>query len=108
MKKATLLAPRNAAREILSEADAQRMLDSGSWVIATIPKKPTAGARNQRAYMQRRLAAGFKKLETLLPERVYDALAAMRREGESTAELIARLIESSDDNDETRQVRRQK
>lgn len=100
MKKARLLAPRNMAREILSDVDAQRMLDSGSWVIATIPKKPTAGARNQRNYMRRRLAAGFRKLEILIPERVYAALHARRQEGESMASLLERLLaESSGDND---------
>ena len=105
MKKPTLLAPRNSAREILSDTDAERMLASGSWVIATVPKKRTAHAKTQQAYMRRRLAAGYKKLELLLPEPVFDSLQAKRREGESMAELLERLISlTSDDNDENSQV----
>ena len=105
MKKAKLLAPRNSAREILSDSDAQRMLDSGSWVIATIPKKRSAGARNQENYMRRKLDAGFKKLEILLPEHVYNSLRARRQEGEPMAMVVERLlIESSGDNGENSQV----
>jgi len=101
MKKPTLLAPRNSAREILSDTDAERMLQSGSWVIATIPKKRTARAKTQQAYMRRRLAAGYKKLEFLVPEHVYHALQSRQRDGESLAELLERLISlTSDDNDE--------
>lgn len=109
MKKATLLAPRNAAREILSEPDAQRMLDSGSWVVATIPKKQSSGARNQANYMRRRLEAGYRKLEVLLPEHVYSALHERRHDGESMAMVVERLLaESSDDIDEEGQLGRQK
>ncbi|MGQ7959893.1 hypothetical protein ACUTAF_19610 [Pseudomonas sp. SP16.1] len=105
MKKATLLAPRNSAREILSDSDAQRMLDSGSWVIATVPKKPTAGAVNQRNYMRRRLEDGYRKLEVLLPEHVHGALYARRLEGESLAELLERLLaETPDDSADKSQV----
>lgn len=101
MKKATLLAPRNAAREMLSEVDIQRLLDSGSWVIATIPKKPTAGAINQRNYFQRRLEAGFRKFQVLLPEHVFNALHGRRHKGETVAEMLERLLAESDtDNEE--------
>lgn len=99
--KAKLLAPRNAAREIMSETDAQRMLDSGSWVIATIPKKRSARAINQQNYMRRRLEAGYRKLEILLPEHIHNILHSRLREGETYAELVTRIILlTSDDNSE--------
>lgn len=101
MKKAKLLAPRNMAREVLSDTDAQRMLDSGSWVLATIPKKRSARAINQQNYMRRRREAGYRKLEILLPEYAHDILHSMQRDGETMAELVERLILlSSDDNSE--------
>lgn len=106
MKKAKLLAPRNMAREILSDTDAQRMLDSGSWVIATIPRKRSAGAKRQEAYMRRRLETGYRILHTLLPDHVFAELRARLHEGESLAELVERLLaESIADNSEKGKVR---
>lgn len=96
MKKAKLLAPRNSAREILSESDAERMLQSGSWVLAVIPKKATAGAKRQSDYWRRRLEAGYKKLQVLLPERVFNSLQAKRRDGETLAGMLERLLSESD------------
>ena len=98
MKKATLLAPRNSAREILSDTDAQRMLDSGSWVIATVPKRPTAGAINQRKFKRRRAEAGYRRLDIMLTKQVFNALQARRQSGESLAALIKRLLELPDDD----------
>lgn len=98
MKKAKLLAPRNMAREILSESDAERMLQSGSWVIASIPKKRTAGARNQANFFRRRLDAGYRKLQVLLPNHVFNSLQAKRRDGETLASLLERLLFESDSN----------
>jgi hypothetical protein len=104
-----LLAPRNAAREILSDSDAERMLSSGSWVIAKIPKKQSAGARNQKNYMRRRLEAGYRKLEVLLPAHVYRALHVRQQDGESMAMVVERLLaESSVDNDKEGQSGGQK
>jgi len=98
--KAKLLAPRNMAREILSDVDAQRMLDSGSWVIAAIPKPVTPGAKRQRKFKRRRAEAGYKRLEVLLSERIFDVLQARRQKGESLAELIKRLLELPGDTAE--------
>lgn len=92
MKKARLLAPRNMAREILSDTDAQRMLDSGSWVLAAIPKKQSAVAKRQREFWRRREAAGYKKLLLILPGHVVDELHVLQREGETMAELVERLM----------------
>lgn len=100
MKKATLLAPRNMAREILSEVDAQRMLDSGSWVLAVIPKKTTPAMKRQRKFRRNRIAAGYRRFEVLLPEHVHNALHALRREGETVAKMVERLIGLSGNTDE--------
>ena len=96
MKKAKLLAPRNMAREVLSDTDAQRMLDSGSWVIATIPKKRSTGARNQENYVRRKLEAGYRKLHVLLPEHVYRELYARLHDDEAISSLLERLLSASD------------
>lgn len=100
MKKGQLIAPRNVAREVLPGVDMQRLLDSGSWVIVNLPKKPTRHSIAQRDYMQRRFAAGYKKLEILLPEHVYSFLQSRLRDGESMAELVERLILSTGDNNQ--------
>lgn len=100
MKKATLLAPRNAAREILSDSDAERMLSSGSWVIAKIPKSVTPNAKRQRKFKRQRAEAGFKRLEVLLAAQVFNSLQARLQKGESLAALIKRLLELPDNADE--------
>lgn len=100
MKKARLLAPRMATREMMDGPDLERMLDSGSWVIATVPKKPTAHAISQRRYWSRRHEAGYKRLSLLLPEHVYEAFYSQCRDGETLALLLERLLnESVTDND---------
>lgn len=100
MKKGQLLAPRNMAREILSEADAERMLQSGSWIIATIPKKTTPAMARQRKFRRNRITAGYRRFEVLLPEHVHSALHALRREGETVAKMVERLIGLSGNSDE--------
>jgi hypothetical protein len=100
MKKGQLLAPRNTAREILSDVDAQRMLDSGSWVYAVLPKKSTPAMKAQRKFRRNRIAAGYRRFEVLLPERVHNALHALQREDETFAQLVERLIGLSGNADE--------
>ncbi|MNZ10246.1 hypothetical protein D3C78_270860 [compost metagenome] len=99
MKKPTLLAPRNQAREITSEVDAQRMMESGSYVECTIPKKPSKALIAQRALDQRKREAGLRILHVALPPAVLDAIHARLREGETMARLIERLISESDTNE---------
>src|SRR3990167_1344247 len=98
MNKAKLLAPRNTAREVMSESDAERMLQSGSWVIATIPKKRSAGAKRQSDYWQRRLEAGYRKLQVILPDHVFHELHARLHAGETLALMLERLLSESDPN----------
>ena len=92
MKKAQLLAPKMATREMVDGPDLERMLASGSWVIATIPKKPTARAKTMRQFRSRRLAAGYRRFEVLLPEHIYNALHALRQDGETFVKLFERLL----------------
>lgn len=100
MQKAILIVPAKFAREMVPNADTDQKLASGSYLLATVPKKPTAHAIAQRNYLRRRFVAGYKKLEILLPEHVYSLLQSRLREGESMASLLERLlVESSDDND---------
>lgn len=98
MKKGILIAPRNAAREVLPGVDMQRLLDSGSWVIATVPKKPSAHCIAQREYKQRQLEAGYRDFHTLLPAPVFNRLRAMLHEGETFSELVERLLSIADDH----------
>lgn len=91
--KSYLLAPRNATREILSPADAEKMLSGGSWVRVTLAK-PSAVSKRQRDFRRRRRSAGYRQLSVLLPEQFFDELVAMKRPGETEADLLTRLVAS--------------
>jgi hypothetical protein len=95
--KSILLTPRASVREVLSPLDAERMLRSGSWMKAVVPKPVSAGAKRQRAFLDRRRQAGFHRLDIYLPPRVFAALLSRRKPGESMASLIERLISSTCD-----------
>ena len=92
MKKPKLLVPAMYAREMIDSPDLDRLLASGSYVVATRPKKPTDVTKRQRLFRQRRLAAGYRSLGVLLEEDIYSALLAARKDGESLAALIKRLL----------------
>ncbi|WP_141232995.1 hypothetical protein [Pseudomonas sp. Irchel 3A7] len=96
--KSKLVVPRNQAREMVPGPDLDRMLNSGSYLLATVPNKPTAHCIAQKEYMQRRLDAGFKKLQVLLPEPIFNKLRERCRDGESMAELLERLLSASDND----------
>jgi hypothetical protein len=98
VKKPKYVAPRMYVREMVDGPDLDRMLASGSHVLAVLPKKPSAHCIAQKEYLQRRFAAGYKKLEILLPEHFYSFLQSRLRDGESMASLLERLILSSGDN----------
>lgn len=102
--KTKLLVPAMYAREMIDGPDLDRYLASGSYLIGTRPKKPTDHAIAQRAFKQRRSEAGFKRLDVLLDEQIYNALMARRRDGESLAAIIKRLLNLPDDNDQTSMV----
>lgn len=98
MQKTILLVPTKFAMEMLPNADTEQKLASGSYLIATKPKKLTANAIAQREFKRRRSDAGFKKLDILLEEQIYNALLARRRDGETLAEIIKRLINLPDND----------
>ncbi len=99
MKKPKYIAPRMYVREMVDGPDLDRMLESGSYLVASMPKKPTRHSVAQKEYMQRRFAAGYKSLNVLLPEPVFNQMRAMLQEGETFAELLERLMFSFSDND---------
>lgn len=107
--KPVLIAPRSQAREIDPDSpDFRRYLDSGSWVLVVIPKKLTPLAKRQRKFKRKREAAGYKKLEVLLPPHVVEAVYAKRLNGETMAELIKRVFGLSDDSEEISQQQTQR
>jgi len=97
MKKPTLLVPRQNVREILSPDDAARMLASGSWVVAVLPKPRRCSTRKVAAFRQRLKEKGYRQLHVMLSGEVIDALHAQKRDGETLAEVIERLLSYADD-----------
>jgi hypothetical protein len=102
--KSVLIVPAKYATEMFMNADVEQKLASGSYLIATRPKKPTANTLAQRAFKRRRGEAGFKKLEALLDQQIYNALQARRQDSETIAGLIERLINLPDNNDQISMV----
>lgn len=96
MKKPTYIAPRMYVREMVDGPDLERMLESGSYMIATVPKKPTDVTKRQRQFRNRRLEAGYRRFEVLLPAHIYELLHLLRHDGETMASLIARLASGND------------
>ena len=98
MQKTILLVPTMYAREMVPNADTEQKLASGSYLIGVKPKKQSAVAKRQRLFRDRRIADGFKRLDVLIDEQIYNALLARRRSGESFAALIKRLLELPDND----------
>ena len=94
--KSKLLAPRAACREMMPNADTERMVESGSWVYAVVPKKRTTHNKQQCAYYKRRLDAGFVKLSFLAPRELRDELQSRLLPGETMAQLLERLLSGLD------------
>lgn len=97
MKKPTLLVPRQNVREVLSEVDAARMLASGSWVKAVLPKPRRSSTRKVTAFRQRLKEKGYRQLHVMLRGDVIDALHAQKRGGETLANVIERLLSYADE-----------
>lgn len=93
MKTPVWIAPRNRCIEMIPGPDLQRYLDSGSYVRASLPTAKTKDVtKRQRAFLRRRRAEGYWKMQVLLPPHVADALHALQQEGETMAELVERLL----------------
>lgn len=95
--KTKLLVPAMYAREMIDGPDLDRYLASGSYLIGTRPKKPSAVLERQRKFQRRRAEAGYKILRVLLPGYVFNALHAELKDGETIAELVERLISNTTD-----------
>lgn len=96
MKKPVLLVPRQSVREILSPGDAARMLASGSWCVAVLPKPRRRSTRKVAAFRQRRKEKGFRYLHVMLRGEVIDALHAQKHGDETLADVIGRLLGYAD------------
>lgn len=93
MKPPVWIAPRNACRDMQPGPDLQRLLDSGSYVKASVATVKTRDVtKRQRAFLRRRREAGYWKMQVLLPPHVADALHALQQDGETMAELVERLL----------------
>lgn len=84
------------ARSVLLNTDIQQGLETGRLLLAVKVKKPTYHAIAQRAFKRRCSEAGFKRLDVLLEERIYNALLARRQSGETLAAIIKRLLNLPD------------
>lgn len=98
MQKPTLVVNRKYVREMLPGADLDRMLATGDNLVAVKPKKPSRHSVVQKEFEQRRRAAGYRVLHTLLPEHVYTLLLSRLRKGENMASLLERLLKSEADS----------
>lgn len=98
MQKTILLVPAMYGREMLPNADTEQKLASGSYLIATKPKKPTRHSVTQKEFEQRRREAGYKKLQVLLPEPVFNKLRARLHGEETLASLLERLLAETDNH----------
>lgn len=78
-------------REI-DEADTERMVKAGWFVVPPPSKAPSANARLLRDFKRRKRLLGFRRLDVLLPATAYAALLAQKREGEPLSDLLTRLI----------------
>lgn len=91
MKAKKLIHPSHA-REVLSEQDAKRLRDIG-WLELADAKPVGKSAAWQRRFRQRCAEQGFKQFTVWLPAKTFSALAAMKKPGETFAELIERITE---------------
>lgn len=98
--KVMLIAPRNMVREMTSEADVERLLQSGSWCRVAGTKPISKGAAWQRQFRARNRLLGFKWFTVWLPPETFAALVAVKRQDEDFAELIKRLLELPNSSDE--------
>lgn len=85
------LVRQSAVQTILSPDDAERMLSTGDWLIAT-PKPKTRMAARMRLLRNRRTAEGWVSLNFWLDAEDHAAVRAALRPGETYSELLVRLV----------------
>lgn len=82
------------ARCVLTEDEAARLRHHG-WLELPQPKAVSKGAAEQRLLRERRRAQGIRELLVWLPGEIFQALEDRKREGESMADVIIRLVNRS-------------
>lgn len=92
MKKAVLIAPRSACKEMVPSPDMDRLLSSGSWLLAA-PKAKTKKAAEMRALRRGRRADGWASMTLWFTLEQFAAIKAALLPGEDYASLVLRLLE---------------
>lgn len=92
MKKPILVVPRNAVREMVAGADADRLLASGSWCRVASTKPESANVRRERVYRRRREQRGCKRIDMWISREAFDSLLAKRLAGETMIATLERLL----------------
>lgn len=78
----------------MSEQEAARLRAAG-WLELADAHPVTKSAGWQREFRQRRKELGLKRITAYIPLRTFDELMAMKKPGETTADLLVRLLHSS-------------
>lgn len=88
--KAKLLVHGSYARSITSPVEVARLLSQG-WLLA-MPKPRTKSAARMRMLREQRRSAGWLSLYLWLSPDEVEAITAVKRRGESYADLLMRLV----------------
>src|SRR3990167_2308586 len=99
MKPRKLIHPSHA-REGLSEQDAANLRRSG-WLELSDAHPVSESAAWQRQYRKHCRELGLKRITAYIPLQIFNELMALKQDGETTADLLIRIIEllrSCDEN----------
>lgn len=89
MKSGVKLAHPSQCREIISPADLDRYLAQG-WCELKQPVSRLAA--RQRKFRRERKELGYKRVTAFLPLPLFDELMTLKKPGETTADLLVRLL----------------
>lgn len=89
--KSYRLVRQSQVQTVLSPDDAERMLATGDWLIATVKPRTRSAARMRGLRRARRLADWHYLTMWIAPEDLA-AVKAAQRPGETYAELLMRLV----------------
>lgn len=89
--KAYRLVRHSQVLTVLSPADAERMLATGDYVLAS-PKPKSKTAKSMRSLRARRRAEGWLQLDLWLPPDTVAAVKAAKLPGETYEALLVRLV----------------
>jgi hypothetical protein len=97
--KAYRLVRQSQVLTVLSSADAERMLDTGDYVMAAAkPKARGKDAKRMRGIRQRRRLAGWIHADLWIPPEVVGAISAVKLQKESYLKLFIRLVKKERDS----------